>query len=149
MCSEFQNLGDFFTEPFLESLPQVYMVMVIAFILDFEDRLQSGCIARPLDRRTGPPDSLSVVTFVTSIVTASFGIAKFVKSGPARIVRNDKCLMGYGTLSFILIFINVLTTVFMKAGAISILLQSVWQKGTKAYSLLILICFIPQLLHVS
>ena len=88
-------------------------------------------------------DTLSMVTFLTSMATASFGIAKFVKSGPARIVRNDKCLMGFGTLSFILIFINILLTLFLKAGMVAVFVDQMWEQGTKAYSLIILICFIP------
>ena len=39
------------------------------------------------------PYGLFIVTFILSVVSASFGVAKCIKSGPARIVNNVKCLL--------------------------------------------------------
>ena len=128
-----------FPEPFLESVPQVHMLLIIRFISPKYD-----CNS-PI--HFGPQFSL---TFWISIATASFGIAKFVKSGPARIVNNDKCLMGFGTLSFILIFTNIAQTVLCRAWVIAIFVGYAWvQEANRNYLPLILLCFIPQLLHVS
>ena len=124
----------------MESVPQVY---VLSTILGLSG---PGSCEEPVNI----DDTLFLITFSTSIASASFGISKFIKSGPARIVRNDKCLMGFGTLSFILIFTNIALTVVGKGFVISSYLGNLaMQTPGMTYLPLVLVCFIPQLLHVS
>ena len=130
-----------FPEPFLESVPQLHTLWIIFLIS------KNGLISC---EKHVPFDTLFIATYSTSVVTASFGIAKFIKSGPARIVKNDKYLMGFGTLSFILIFINIALTIFGRGLLIGFFVDYVEKQGaSRTYFLLILLCFIPQLLHVS
>ena len=49
-------------------------------------------------------------TLNLSMLTSSFGVAKFLKSGPSRIVMSEKCMDGFGTLTYILIVFNIFTT---------------------------------------
>ena len=108
-------------------------------------RIKSDLCASPVDN-----DILFRVTFLTSIISASLGTARFLKTGPAKIVTNYKCFRGFGTLTFILIFINNILIVFGRGFVISDVVNYVWlQEASKAYYLIILICFMPQLLHVS
>ena len=130
------------SEPFLESVPQVHMLLVI-FILS----IQSINTSERCDRAV-VGDTLFFTTFSTSIVTASFGISKFIKSGPTRIVKNDKCLMGFGTLSFLLIFTNIALTLVGKGCIIAFYVFEAFSNNM-TYLVLLLLCFIPQLLHVS
>ena len=45
--------------------------------------------------------NLFIVTFVTSVLTATLGIAKFLKIGPCRLVPDQGSLGGHGTLAFL------------------------------------------------
>ena len=107
-------------------------------------------------------DSLFIVTFSTSVATASFGVSKFLKSGPMRIVRDDKCLMGFCTSSFILLFLNIAATLVGRGVMIGVYAGSVQSRrsdgladGDKMsliqqalYLLVVFLAFIPQLVHV-
>merc|ERR1712061_339117 len=84
----------------------------------------------------GGADWLFITTLLTSIATASFGISKFVKSGPARVVRNDKCLMGFCTFSFIVIFLSTVAIVFGKAIVIATYMGKLWHVGLLKYKAL-------------
>merc|ERR1712241_1206841 len=95
-------------EPFLESVPQVH-VLLLLWKLSGE-----GC-----DSAVGVSnDPLFLVTFSASVATASFGISKFLKSGPCRIIRNNTCCSGFGTLSYILLLLNIASTVIAKGYSI-------------------------------
>ena len=48
-----------------------------------------------------------IVTLATSIFSTAFGISKFLKSGPCRLVPNEGFGGGFGTLGFILLFLSV------------------------------------------
>ena len=92
----------------MESVPQVYILMVILNI--------SNNVLDPNETNAAVEvDTFFRVTFMFSIAAAAFGIAKFTKSGPTRIVRSDKCLDGFGTLTFLLIFVNAAATLFGKS----------------------------------
>ena len=91
---------------------------------------------------------LFVCTLFLSTLTASIGIAKFLKSGPASIVRSEKCKDGYGTLTFILIFLNVFATLTGKIIVIGNFGFRISIAGSKNSYLLILIIFAPHILYV-
>ena len=78
--------------------------------------MQTGEIVR------GPPqapqemnDHIFYLKFWMSVASASFGISKFLKSGPCQIIKDTSFLMGYGSLSYILLLINITTTLFARA----------------------------------
>ena len=118
------------------------------------------------------------LTSIISLASASFGIAKFIKSGPASIVRNDKWLDGFGTFTFSLLFFNILFTLLVKAIAmgfivvllsggdiismpiLSLLLINLTEKWggeieeilqilVPVLWVLLFLLFLPQCLHVS
>ena len=60
-------------------------------------------------------DPLYQVTSVTSLLSAGFGMAKFLKTGPCRLVSNDGLLGGYFQLGFILNFIYILLVVILRS----------------------------------
>ena len=67
-------------------------------------------------------DPLYLVTTVTSFLSAGFGMAKFLKTGPCRLVSNDGLLGGYFQLGFIFNFIHILVLVIIRTiGSIWIL----------------------------
>ena len=52
-------------------------------------------------------DPLVWITFMTSIISASFGIAKLLKNGPIKMVRTDGLLGGFLQSGFVLLIITV------------------------------------------
>ena len=133
-----------FPEPFLESAPQALILFVLvnthANLFLNSDPCKSPIVV----------DELFVTTFFTSIVTASLGIARFLRKGPTRIVNNDRCFRGIGTLTYFLIFINVVLAMFGRGFVISEVVTYVLrQEASKTYYLIVLLYFMPQLLHVS
>ena len=60
-------------------------------------------------------DPLFVVTLLISLLSAGFGMAKFLKTGPCRLVSNDGLLGGYFQLGFILNFIYILLVVILRS----------------------------------
>ena len=58
---------------------------------------------------------LFIVTLVSSIISASFGISKFLKVGPCRLVSS-----GYVSMGFIVLFLNVFSTIVSKGWMLAI-----------------------------
>ena len=91
-----------------------------------------------------------VVTFCLSVLSATFGVAKFIKSGPARVIDNEKCLMGFCSATFILLFLNIAATLVGRGVVIGFYLGGMFHwSNNKINIILVFLCFVPQLLHVS
>ena len=96
-----------------------------------------------------------VVTFSTSVLTASLGIAKFLKTGPCRLLPDQGPVGGHATLGFFLLMVNIATTIVSKG----IILPAIgyeyghnsrlFQSKPTAIGVWIAICYLPQLLYVS
>ena len=93
--------------------------------------------------------SLFFWTLILSTLTASLGVAKFLKSGPARIVMSEKCGDGFGTLTFILILVNVFATVMGRGWVTYNVLFRISVSGSKESYFLILLNFAAQIIYVS
>ena len=142
------------SEPFIESLPQVHLLLVLL--------IMSSSTGGPGDVKPVEFSFDFWLTFSLSVAAASFGITKFVKAGPASIMRNDKWLDGFGTWTFILVFLNIFITLCAKGFATATLiagianvihLNSLSNRTSYPMSslnyLLTLVGFLPQILHVS
>ena len=55
-----------------------------------------------------------MTTFSSSILSASFGMTKFLLFGPCRILSKNALFGGYGGLKFIVLFLNMLCTLLAK-----------------------------------
>ena len=86
-----------FSEPFLESVPQVHILLTLWLE---ENHLFEGDDVKTF--------FLFYAKVATSIVSASLGIAKFLKLGPCRLIPNEGILGGYGSLSFLLLLFCLL-----------------------------------------
>ena len=141
-CRDYSLL--FVSETFLEAVPQMIIILVLFFTSKTGVELNSVLgTDRVLD--IGLPQ----VTFILSVTTASFGIARFLKTGPARIVPEEGSLDGFGTMTFILIFCNVAATMSGKGWVIAITIARIAQNGGSRVSfLLVLLSFPAKLLHV-
>ena len=133
------------SEPFLESVPQLYVLLMLAF--------ESGNYWRQDESRIidiNSSDSAIFVAFALSLISGSFGIAKFIKAGPTGIVDKGKPLDGFVTMTFILIYFNVGAILLGRVCALGMLIANFAEKGSsKSSYLLVLLSFLPQFVHVS
>ena len=130
------------SEPFLESVPQVHILLAI---INLDPAGNCSAIGTGSEHSSG----LFFATLATSVLTASFGISKFLKSGPCHIIRNDGCWMGFGTLSYILLLINIIATLVGKGFIFPIYLDGPGSGGYITVIKIIALNFLPQFLHVS
>merc|ERR1711971_1514054 len=77
-------------EPFLESVPQVHIILMVVF----------G--AKGSNTTVDPQAPLAIATFTLSVFSAAFGITKFFSVGPCRLIPYDKINLG-----FFLLMLNV------------------------------------------
>ena len=126
----------YFSEPFLESIPQVFILVSIMVRSDWQREV--------LDTQ----DPLFWVTFVTSVITASFGIARFLKNGPCKLVPSDGPLGGFGQFSFLLLMLNIVLSLCAKGClfALAVDKQKKFHLGVITW---LCSAFIPQMLYVS
>ena len=122
----------------MESVPQVQILLAIYVAYGGD-----GC-SSPVQRG----DVLFIVTFSLSVLSATFGVAKFIKSGPARVINNEKCLMGFCSATFILLFFNIAATLVGRGFVIGFYSAEIVREN-KINIILVFLCFVPQLLHVS
>ena len=94
-----------FSEPYVESLPQVHIIMSLIAILR-PDRLS---------KITGDDWILLLITFLTSVFSSTFGITKFLIKSPLKLLPNEGRCGGYLQCSFLLAFISVFLCLCAKA----------------------------------
>ena len=141
MASSNQNIHVRFlpSEPFLEAVPQLHILL---FIWSYSGG-NGSCGGLEVDE-------VFYMTFFTSVLTGSFGISKFLKAGPCQIIRNDSFLMGFGTLGYLLLLMNIACTLVGKGLVLVVYIDDgPGSVGLRLGMGLMLLNFIPQLLHVS
>ena len=82
------------------SMPQIHILLTL-WILN-----------RHITYRLNP--ELFIATFTTSVLTATLGIAKFLKTGPCRLVSDQGLLGAHGMLVFLLLMLNIASTIVSK-----------------------------------
>ena len=139
-----QNLCYFLSEPFLEAVPQVFVLLALWL---YDDSLIKLIVNQNYE--------LFLASFVSSVITSTFGVAKFLRIGPCRLVSEDGLLGGYGSLGFILVFISVGSTGVSKGTLLASILIVPDSFRHSPYvqksivGIYITLCHLPQLLYVS
>ena len=95
-----------FSEPFLEALPEAHLSLILLTLYHAWD---IGFYT------TKDNEIILIISFVTSVISSAFGIAKFLLKGPLKIHPPNGFLSGYGQPSFILNFVTTLTCLVSKA----------------------------------
>ena len=75
-------------EPFLESVPQVHIILMVTI----------GAFGKTVD----PGAPLAIATFTSSVFSAALGITNFFSVGPCRLIPYDRMNLG-----FFLMMLNV------------------------------------------
>ena len=119
----------------MEAVPQV-LLLISFWCLD--DRA-IGVNSRGMENQL-----LFWVTFVTSVLSAGFGLTKFLKLGPCRL------LGGYGKISFLLVMLNMIGVLVIKGFSLA-LVRSVFERSHQklmAVFVWIASCLIPGFIYV-
>jgi hypothetical protein len=123
------------SEPFLESIPQIHILLCI---------WGNGYFGS-----LSGTDIQFLVTFSLSVVSASLGIAKFLKLGPCRLVPGDGPLGGYCRPSFLLLVLDIAAWLVSKGLLLGIgLLLNMYEAKNIALTW-VAIFLLPQLVLVS
>ena len=130
MClfKELINNFTYFVEPFVEAVPQV-LLLISFWSLN--------------DKVLGLDNPLFWVTFVTSILSAGFGLTKFLKLGPCRL------LGGYGKISFLLVMLNIIGVLLTKGFCLWIVISyHNWTTDKIIVIIWICACIMPGFIYV-
>ena len=119
-------------EPFLESVPQVHIILMVTI----------GAYGATVD----PFDPQAIATFSLSVFSAAFGITKLFSVGPCRLIAYDKINLG-----FFMMMLNVACCLVGKGGLLAFATNKPGVKLGYAYSigLWILLSIVPQMVFVS
>ena len=120
----------FFIEPFLESIPQSHVLLVILM-----QSLQESW--NPEQKNKGVVDTSDpffLATFLSSILSASFGISKLLKLGPCPLVPQDK----FG-LVFLMVFLSILTGLAGKGMMVAFIIGDFIEDSHQTFSCLALL----------
>ena len=104
-----------------------------------------------MDSRMIYDSDLFLVTFSSSVFTAAFGIAKYLKMGPCRLLPNEgPPLGGYGQIGFLLVMVNVASTIFLKGFVLGAIGNDRPEESQRlAIIVWLFACYIPNFLYVS
>ena len=127
----------FFAEPFLESMPQVYVLICLSVSNDI-DLLPSF-----------------IFTLAISLLSGGFGITKFLMKGPCKIIPSESGLLdGLVSLGFPTCFLTILSTLFGKGILLPIVAWELrpWHLGRLNFAktgMWIGFNLLPQFIYVS
>ena len=125
------------TEVFLESVPTTFVMTYIIGRLIAKDNPK---LRKALRGDVGSSSHiLFLTTYLTSIFSASLGMAKVLKVGPCKVLKEGGHLNGFLTTRFILIFLACLFTLFSKT---MLLLTYLSEKNPQNFNLISLFSFI-------
>ena len=138
-----------FSEPFLEAVPQVMVMMCIAF-LSGHPIGSSGRIGDCAAQNCGivsiipTQDPWFFGTFCLSVFSASFGMTRFLKVGPMTLVPRNS----YGLSFFVALFL-VAIAIVSKGAALAFLLTRLGGTYTVTIAVWLGICVFPSFFYVS
>ena len=100
-------------EVFMEAVPTTFVMTYIIGRLIAKDNPK---VRKALRGEVGSSSHiLFLTTYLTSIFSASMGMAKVLKVGPCKVLKEGGLLSGFLTMRFILIFLACLFTLFGKS----------------------------------
>ena len=145
-----------FAEPFLEAVPQVLCLLCISFlsgrldtgkdragndIMVFYECKENNCgVASLLD------NYFYLATFILSVISSTFGLTRFLKNGPMRLVPRDR----FGG-SFLLAMLPVALVLVGKGVLLAVLVSNDARNSSRSFSIGIwILCnMLPHFVYVS
>ena len=103
----------------MEAVPQVHIMLIL---WGFLGRKLTGSIEGPDSIRSIDQEgAFFLATFISSVFSASKGIAGFLLHGPCKLVPTDGLFGGMGKLGFILLLLNIASTLCGKGVLLGLL----------------------------
>ena len=129
-----------FSEPFLESIPQVLITMTYMMEKAIDENGFTQFVQIWLE------DTKTLFNFSISVLSASFGISNLLKIGPCRLVPYDKIDFG-----FFLLILNIATAIIGKGIVFASSLIHITNNDSEAILVIkwISICIFPHIFFVS
>ena len=134
-------------EPFLESIPQTHLTLLL---LCFDSRVLFDDPAHPGADDLFPGSSLVlfILGFISSVLSASLGMARLLMNGPSKLIKKQGYLGGYAQVGFALLMFSIMCVLVSKALWLAFLLAG--PHGNPLHILLwIGVSLLPQLILVS
>ena len=119
-----------FSEPILESLPQVFVILCLW-----------GQNPQLIRGQSASEKFFFYATFGSSIISAAKGLANFLLNGPCKLLPNDGLFGGMGKMGYIFLVINIAFTICGKG------LTLFGVKDVYTVSLLIIFLYYTYILH--
>ena len=107
-------------EPYTESLPAL---LILSAVWVTETKIKENKDWDSETERTSLPYIIWVSAYVSSIMTASFGMIKFFKNGPVKFLPSTGILDGYLTWKSSLVFLSVLFMLVSKGGLLAFMIR--------------------------
>ena len=138
----------FISEAFLESIPQTHLTIMV-MVLNFEVVSEPG----PYYKYNL---ALFLVGFISSVLSASLGMARMLMNGPCKLVKKQGHLGGYAQAGFAMVMLSIMCVLMAKAGWLAFstlgsnnpLFALVWI-GVSLAPQLILVSLQNQILHCT
>ena len=129
----FSSIFFLISEAFLESVPQTHLTLMLVAL---DSKTADG---------PGYDGILFLVGFISSVLSASLGMARLLMNGPSKLVKKQGHLGGYAQVGFALVILSIMFVLVAKA---------VWMALLTAWSPLYALVWIgvslaPQLILVS
>ena len=118
----------FIAEPILKAVPQVHIMFILWDLLGY--------------RITGQNIAFFQAAFLSSVFSASNGIAGFLLHGPCKLVSTDGLFGGMGKLGFILLVLNIATTLCGKGVVLGFIFKGPVSFTPLAFSKIYLMIFL-------
>ena len=91
---------------------------------------------------------LFLISFTTSVISASLGMSRLLLNGPSKFVRKTGRLGGYCQWGFVLLMLSIMSGIIAKASWLPFVINSSTDMGTLGAVLWIGVSLIPQFLLV-
>ena len=91
---------------------------------------------------------LFLISFTTSVISASLGMSRLLLNGPSKFVRKTGRLGGYLQWGFVLLMLSIMSGIIAKAAWLPFVINSPADMGTLGAVLWIGVSLIPQFLLV-
>ena len=134
-------LVSYFLEPFLESIPQTHLTLLL---LCFNDSVLIGAD----DLFPASSLVLFLLGFISSVLSASLGMARLLMNGPSKLIKKQGYLGGYAQVGFAMLMFSIMCVLVSKALWLGLLLLA-GEKNPLHILLWIGVSLLPQLILVS
>ena len=132
----------------MESIPQTHLTWILVVMVVDGPGLDDYEGLETVMGNTTEKRALFILSFTTSIISASWGMSRLLLSGPSKFVRKTGRLGGYFQWGFVLLILSIMSGIIAKAAWLPLVINWPTNLGSLGAILWIGVSLIPQLLLV-